>query len=284
MSSSIIRRLQAVAWIAMCLVTLWPAITHAQAGLDGPRAGAIATESEAETAPQSQGEPFQSWLVRNLITLVILGMSFYLIALVTWMFFEYRRKVAIPEPLVRDVTELVGQKKYNEAYQKLAMDTSFLARVLSAGVRRLPSGLPAAQRAMEMANEDATMEMEHRTTYLATVGTLGPMIGLLGTVYGMILSFRVIATAGQSPQASELAAGISTALIATLEGIGISVPAIAFYAIFRNRISRLSLEVALAAESLLEQFAPGVRAPHPLAAAVAGSSRTAPALPPRPES
>jgi biopolymer transport protein ExbB len=92
------------------------------------------------------------------------------------------------------------------------------------------------------------------------------MIGLVGTVYGMILSFRVIATEGSSPQASQLAAGISTALFATLEGIAISVPAIAFYALFRNRIARLSLEVALAAEGLLEQFAPGVRAPHPLAA------------------
>ena len=72
---------------------------------------------------------------------------------------------------------------------------------------------------MELANEDATMEMEHRTTYLATVGTLGPMIGLVGTVYGMIMAFRVIALEGSSPQASQLAAGISTALFATLEGI-----------------------------------------------------------------
>ena len=84
---------------------------------------------------------------------------------------------------------------------------------------------------MEMANDDVTMEMEHRTTYLATVGTLGPMIGLVGTVYGMILSFRVIATAGASPQASQLAAGISTALFATLEGIAMSIPAIYFYAL-----------------------------------------------------
>ena len=113
---------------------------------------------------------------------------------------------------------------------------------------------------MELANEDATMEMEHRTTYLATVGTLGPMIGLVGTVYGMIMAFRVIAQEGSSPQASQLAAGISTALFATLEGIAISIPAIYFYSMFRNRIARLSLEVAMAAEPLLEQFAPGVRA------------------------
>jgi biopolymer transport protein ExbB len=77
----------------------------------------------------------------------------------------------------------------------------------------------------------------------------------------------VIAVAGASPQASQLAGGISTALFATLEGIAISIPAIYFHAMFRNRIARLSLDVAIQSESLLDLFAPGVRTPHPLAAA-----------------
>ena len=126
-------------------------------------------------------------------------------------------------------------------------------------MRKLPAGLAYAQRAMELTNEDMTMEMEHRTTYLATVGTLGPMIGLVGTVYGMIIAFRVIALEASTPQASQLAAGISTALYSTLEGIAISIPAIFFYAMYRNRIARLSLEVGIAAESLLIRFALGVR-------------------------
>jgi biopolymer transport protein ExbB len=147
--------------------------------------------------------------------------------------------------------------------------------VLAAGVRKLPAGLAQAQRAMEMSNEEATMEMEHRTTYLATVGTLGPLIGLVGTVYGMIIAFRVIATEGSSAQAIHLAAGISTALYSTLEGIAISIPAIFFYAMFRNRIARLSLEVGMTAEPLLEQFAPGVRV-----AAPSPNSGMAPAPPP----
>ncbi len=191
------------------------------------------------------------------IGLVIALMSFYLIALVVWMALHYRTVAAVPHELVSDLQEFLEQNKYNEAYHRLLADSSFLARVLAAGARKLPSGLAQAQRAMEMANEDATMEMEHRTTYLATVGTLGPMIGLVGTVYGMIMAFRVIALTGSSAQANQLAAGISTALFATLEGIAISIPAIFFYAMFRNRIARLSLEVGLAAEPLLEQFARG---------------------------
>ena len=165
----------------------------------------------------------------------------------------------MPADLLRNVQDLLDQTKYNEAYHRLVGDSSFLARVLAAGVRKLPSGLAQAQRASELANESTTMEMEHRTTYLATVGTLGPMIGLVGTVYGMIIAFRVIAVEGSTPQANQLAAGISTALYATLEGIAISIPAIFFYALFRNRIARLSLEVGMTAELLLEQFAPGVR-------------------------
>jgi biopolymer transport protein ExbB len=235
------------------------------------------------------------------VTLVIAAMSFYLIALVVWMALNYRTSTAVPSGLLGDVQELLDQTKYNEAYHRLVGDSSFLARVLAAGVRKLPSGLAQAQRAAELANESTTMEMEHRTTYLATVGTLGPMIGLVGTVYGMIIAFRVIAVEGSTPQANLLAAGISTALYATLEGIAISIPAIFFYALFRNRIARLSLEVGMTAELLLEQFAPGVRSvahhspsanpanapsahPHPFAVSAALAAASTPPRPALPSS
>jgi biopolymer transport protein ExbB len=269
--------------------------------------GSPAALDDGEVAPDADSggprikarESFFSWMIRasGWIGLVIALMSFYLIALVVWMSLRYRTVTAVPPELLSEVSDLLEQNKYNEAYHRLLGDSSFLARVLAAGVRKLPAGLAPAQRAMEMANEDATMEMEHRTTYLATVGTLGPMIGLVGTVYGMIMSFRVIALTGSSAQANQLAGGISTALFATLEGIAISIPAIYFYAMFRNRIARLSLEVGLAAEPLLEQFGRGIRPipgaapapapsahPHPFAvnAALAAAASTSPrsALPP----
>jgi biopolymer transport protein ExbB len=234
------------------------------------------------------------------VALVIAAMSFYLFALVLWMALNYRSSTTVPPDLVRDIQDLLDQTKYNDAYHRLVADSSFLARVLAAGVRKLPAGLSQAQRASELANEGATMDMEHRTTYLATVGTLGPMIGLVGTVYGMIIAFRVIATEGSTPQANHLAAGISTALYSTLFGIAISIPAIFFYAVFRNRIARLSLQVGMTAEPLLEQFAPGVRSsptspgpgpgagpptaahPHPFAvsaALAAAANAPRPALP-----
>jgi len=286
MSSQVSRRGAAVvgAWAVVVWVAwLAPAVPGGRAVAQDGGAAAVSSEAPASASAgeAERGESAGSflrwmWQASGLIGLAIAAMSFYLIALVTWMAFHYRRSVAVPEELTREVGELLNQRHYSEAYQRLAADPSLLARVLAAGVRKLPAGQAAAVRAMEMANDDVTMEMEHRTTYLATVGTLGPMIGLVGTVYGMIKSFQVIATAGSSPQASALAAGISTALFATLEGIALSIPAIYFYAVFRNRIARLSLEAAAAAEALLEPFAQGVRTPHPLAAAAAAPPAAGP--------
>jgi biopolymer transport protein ExbB len=228
------------------------------------------------------GESFLRWMfgASPWIGAIIAVMSFYLIALVVWMLLHYRMPVVAPGELVSDVQNLLDQAKYNEAYHRLAEDDSFFARVLAAGVRKLPMGLDQGRRAMELANEDATMQMEHRTTYLATVGTLGPMIGLVGTVYGMMLSFRVIAQAGSTPQASDLARGISTALVATLLGIAVSIPAIFFHALFRNRIARLSLEVGMMVEPLLERFVPGVRMTGPAPSQGSGVRPAPPSPPP----
>jgi biopolymer transport protein ExbB len=265
-----------------------PDAASSEGGRSGP--------SRAERSSSVLGGIIHASAPVVIVALIIAAMSFYLMALVVWMALNYRTLVAIPPTLVQDIQDLLDQTKYNEAYHRLVGNSSFLARVLAAGVRKLPAGLSQAQRAIELANEFATMEMEHRTTYLATVGTLGPMIGLVGTVYGMITAFGVLAIEGSSPQASQLASGISTALYSTLLGIAISIPAIFFYALYRNRIARLSLEVGMTAEPLLEQFAPGVRMsaagfgpatappphPHPFAVSAALAAAGAGASPPRP--
>ena len=101
-----------------------------------------------------------------------------------------------PTALVREVSELLARRITTRPISGSRSTRRSWRGCWRPGSGSSPSGMSPALRAMELANDDATMEMEHRTTYLATVGTLGPMIGLVGTVYGMILSFRVIATAG----------------------------------------------------------------------------------------
>jgi biopolymer transport protein ExbB len=98
------------------------------------------------------------------------------------------------------------------------------------------------------------MRLEQRLSYIALVGTISPMVGLLGTVDGMVDAFRVIASSNTQPKPSELAEGISTALITTLVGLWLAIPAIAAFGYFRNRLQRLVLEVGIFSERLMSRF------------------------------
>ena len=88
------------------------------------------------------------------------------------------------------------------------------------GIANLPNGRPEAKEAMETAAEEIVTTLEMKISYLAIIGTLGPMIGLVGTIWGMIMSFQEIANAaGAQPRPEKVAEGISTALFITLEGV-----------------------------------------------------------------
>ena len=94
-----------------------------------------------------------------------------------------------------------------------------------------------------------------KISYLAIIGTLGPMIGLVGTIAGMIDSFQEIATAaGAQPKPEKVAEGISTALFITLEGVSLSVPAIFFFAFFRNRIAQMTMEATKVADRTINSL------------------------------
>ena len=131
---------------------------------------------------------------------------------------------------------------------------SLLSRVVAKGIEHLPNGLAEARDAMERIGEAETVRMEKKISMLAVLGTLGPMIGLLGTLKGMIASFSVIARSGVQLKASEVAGGISEALLLTFEGVSLSVPAIYFFALFRNRVATISSDAMLEADDLLHLF------------------------------
>ena len=98
---------------------------------------------------------------------------------------------------------------------------------------------------MQATQDEIVTSMEGaRISYLAIIGTLGPMIGLVGTIAGMIASFQEMRHAAMEPNRSpeKVAEGISTALFITLEGVSLSVPARIFFALFRNRIALMAME------------------------------------------
>jgi biopolymer transport protein ExbB len=202
---------------------------------------------------------------------LMLGISVFLTALCVLLALDLRMAVAIPPGFVDDFTDTVNKRKFKEAFDMAREDTSFLARVLTAGMSRLQYGLEDARDAAANMLEGIRSEKEQKNSYTAVIGTLGPLIGLVGTVFGMILAFMELAYSDSTPNPKALSEGISHALVVTLLGVGVSVPAIFFNAYFRNRIIRLSMDTGHIADDLLTQMY------HNSKKAAAGPSGTTPA-------
>jgi biopolymer transport protein ExbB len=181
-------------------------------------------------------------------------LSFALVAVFVMCVLMARRDSILPQQLIDAFEAQLNAKKYQEAYELAKNDESFLGKVLSAGLARLSSGYPQAIEAMQEVGEEENMQLEHRLSYLALIGTISPMFGLLGTVDGMVKAFEVIAQSQTSPKPAELASGIAMALVTTLVGLWLAIPAIAAFNILRNRFGRLVLEVGIVSENLMSRF------------------------------
>lgn len=187
-------------------------------------------------------------------SIIFLALSFTLVALFVMNLLQARRENVIPTELLEGFEAHLNAKQFQEAYELASADDSFLGKVLSAGLGKVSKGYDQAIEAMQEVGEDEAMKLEHRLSYMALIGTISPMVGLFGTVHGMIDSFQEIATAVGAPKPADLAQGISTALFTTLLGLAIAIPAIAAYSIIRNRIDRLVLEVGIVSEGLMSRF------------------------------
>jgi biopolymer transport protein ExbB len=210
-------------------------------------------EGGGETGEQS----YLKWIYDALgpvYMVIFLGLSFTLVALFVMNLLTARRDNVCPMILVETFEGHLNEKRYQEAYELAKADESFLGHVLSAGLAKLSAGYQPAIEAMQEVGEEENMKLEHRLSYMALIGTISPMVGLFGTVHGMIDAFRTIAVGGSTPKASELAEGISRALFTTLLGLAIAIPAIAAFNILKNRMARLVLEVGILSESLMSRF------------------------------
>jgi biopolymer transport protein ExbB len=249
-------RVFAWAWLATLLLSATSQVLAQEPAKDAAPAATPASEPTAkqismlEYLLKAHSDPFAA-----LIGLILLGLSIYFFAQVIRFFMEFRVSEAVPPALVDKIETAIKEKKFQEAYDACRDDNSMLARLLRTGIANLPSGRAEAKEAMNVASEEIIVTMESRISYLATIGTLGPMIGLVGTVWGMIHSFQEIASAaGAQPRADKVAGGIATALFITLEGISIAVPAIFFFAYFRNRIAQIAIESTKVADRTIMAF------------------------------
>jgi biopolymer transport protein ExbB len=209
------------------------------------------------------------WVFGPLLFLVSIG----LVTLIVLLAMDMRMSISVPAAFVDDFTDLVNKRQFKQAFDLCRDDGSYLARVLTAGMGRLQYGIEDARNASHEMGESIRAGKDQLINYLGTIGTLGPMLGLVGTVYGMILAFMELAS-GDVPKPQKLADAISHALSVTLLGIALSVPAIFFHTFFKNRLTRLSMDTNNLADDLLTQMYHNSKKP---AAAAATTTARAPA-------
>lgn len=186
--------------------------------------------------------------------IVFLGLSIGTVALIIILFMDLRMSDAISPVFVDEFTNMVNKRQFKQAYELAKTDTSWLSRVLSAGMGRLQYGIEDAREAMFSQSEMIKSGKDSMISYLSAVGTLGPLLGLVGTVSGMIGAFRQLGASDKAPNAAALAGNISHALVVTLVGVAISCPAIFFFTFFKNRLNGISHGATTLADDLLTQM------------------------------
>ena len=173
---------------------------------------------------------------------VIGALSVLAIAVALERLHRFRPSAVVPPGLVEQVLPLWREARFDEADALLAADGSVLARALRFALAhraRWPAEV-LAQRAGEVASR-ALRAQQQRAYPLAVVATVAPIVGLLGTVVGMMEAFHVIAFNGGLGDASLLAGGISKALVNTAAGLAVALPSLALHHFFRHRLVVCSL-------------------------------------------
>ena len=152
-----------------------------------------------------------------------------------------RASKIIPKTLVSLVREAIEDGSLRKAAQRCKDVPGPYSNILLAGFENFEDGFDTAQEAIGIAADMESEKMLQRVNYLNVVGNLAPMLGLLGTVQGMILAFATLGTTSGAAKNALLAVNISQALYTTAAGLVIAVPALGFYFFFRNRAAKVIL-------------------------------------------
>ena len=191
----------------------------------------------------------------GLIGWLLWALSVATLALIVEGLVSIRRRNLLPPALRDRAAELLAARKYDEAIDLTAGRGDLLAAPLHAALAEAPHGFAAMTDAAAAACEQHATRLLRKVERLNLIGNISPMLGLLGTVWGMINAFFTIVEKG-TPDPRDLAGGIGTALVTTLLGLAIAIPALAVYSLLRSRVDACADEALGTCDDLLAAFRP----------------------------
>jgi len=188
------------------------------------------------------------------VMIPLLGCSFVSLAVILErLVWGPTRERVLPKALQSEAYRLLSNGRLDELQGICRADQSPLARLLLVALRN--TGRPRAEliEAMEVVGKKEAFALQKHLSVLGTIAAVSPLLGLLGTVFGMISTFQVIRSSGTG-NPSLMAGGIAEALVTTASGLTIAIPSLLFHRFFLQRSKRLVIEMEVLALSLVDEF------------------------------
>lgn len=180
-----------------------------------------------------------------------IGLSVIAFMLVFKMVLDLKSEKIMPSSLVEDVESALQEEDYEGAYSAVEDDGSYLGRVLEGGLSKMNYGYEAIEKGSDEAWGSEQTALMQTASYVQLIGQVAPMLGLFGTVYGMMQAFAVLATSAGAANPKDLAAGIMNSLVTTFIGLLVAIPCNMIYLFIRNKVVKSGIEVGLAASEVL---------------------------------
>jgi len=187
---------------------------------------------------------------------VIVGLSVVGLALIISDFVEMRKEKLAPPDLIEEIEALFEAGEYQEAIELCEAEPSYFTNVVAAGLPKMSASFEAMEKALEESGDEEAIKLHSKLSWLSLIANVSPMLGLLGTVMGMIAAFNVIASTKGQADPAQLSGGISAALITTMFGLIVAIPITASFVFLRNRVVKNSLEISAVVGDLFERFRP----------------------------
>ena len=204
--------------------------------------------------PSSDPPPESFFEILNaggVVGYLLIALSLVAAARIVEHIITIRESVLVPRGLSKSVRKLLEQNQITKAQQQCSLQSSMLSSVLRAGLQEAAAGWSEIEKASEDALAEQSARLYRKIEWLSVIGNIAPMLGLLGTVIGMVLAFREVAFTQGAARAADLAEGIYLALVTTVQGLIVAIPSLGAFAVFRNRVDYLVAETASATQHAL---------------------------------
>lgn len=200
----------------------------------------------------------KSWLqlfeTTGFVGILLLLVSMIGTALVIENLVNLRREKLSPTPLAQELEALIDEEKYDEAIEVCDVEGGYMSNLIGAALRMRHAGYEDMIGGLESAAAEETFKLQAKISYLSLLGNVAPLLGLLGTVTGMITSFQRIEQL-KAPTPGDLAQGVYESLVNTTIGLFIAIIFLTAYFFVKNKVTKLTLSMNLQAVDLLKHLA-----------------------------